>query len=253
MIPLILVCGAPRTGTNHLCDVMRGFEALKAHGEVFARDHMFTCSAEDVAALIDETGCQVPLHAGSPSTTQLAYEEPFATIAALWRARRPEHRALSLKLFGYHLPRGVTDELFRLGARPIVVKRRIIDAYASKLKAQRLQQWVKVDTTLVKVRGDVRDLRYYLDRHQRWYDYLAERCPDAPVLRYEDDICGDPSALAERIRECVPEVDLGAWEARRGLSRQDRTQSVADKFANWDEFEAELVEHGLHNRVQGYF
>lgn len=258
MIPLVLVCAAPRTGTNHLCDILGGFERLKVRTEVFARDVAFSMSQEDFAALEAETGCRLPrteaggYHQAAPTTTQLVYDEPFATISALWKTKRPEHNALSIKLFGYHLPRGVTNELFKLGAVPVIVKRRAIDSYASKLKAQALQQWILRDTTYVPVTADIADFRYWYGRHRAWYDYLREMAPDAPVLTYEDHIVPGVEALVEHCRAVVP-FDLGDWTERQGLRVQDRSASVADKIRNWDEFSAALEAEGMLDDAMGYF
>lgn len=256
-IPLVLVCAAPRTGTNHLCRILDGFSHLKAHTEVFARDVAFSVQTEDLEALSDITGCILPTGRNapvSPTVTQHIYDEPGATVMALWRTRKPEHRALSLKLFGYHLPRGWTKEFLAMGAVPLVVKRRKIDSYVSKLKAQRIQAWVGADTTLLKVRADIRDYRYWLHRHAQWYDHVEEHGIDPIHLRYETDIAQPVPELVDRLTETLGNrVDLGEWREVRGLTRQDRNTTVADKVSNWDEFAEQLQAEGLYEDAFAYF
>lgn len=256
-IPLVLVCAAPRTGTNHLCRILSGFEGLKAHTEVFARDVAFSVETPDLEALSDITGCIIPTGRNaptSPTVTQLIYDEPGATVMALWKTREPHHRAMSIKLFAYHLPRGWTKEFFRMGAVPLVVKRRKIDSYISKLKAQKIQAWVGADTTLLKVRADIRDYKYWLHRHRQWYDHVEE-CGHSPIrLTYEDHIAKPAPDLAEHLANTLGKrVDLGEWRPVRGLNKQDRNERPEDKVANWVEFSADLAAEGLLDDAFGYF
>lgn len=260
MIPLALICAAPRTGTNHLWYVSQGFEKLKAHSEVFGRDHAFSCSPADLAAVEAITGCRLPrrkddpdaVSASAPSTTQHLYDEPFAALRGLWEAREPHHEVMSVKLFGYHLPWSDVGALITGGAAPVVVKRRISDSYASKLKAQALQTWMHRDTTLVRVEADIRDYAYWYSRNAAWYSWLAEAAPGAPVLTYEDDIAPSVHGLVEALREAIP-WDLGEWQERAGLRRQDRNGRVEDKIANWPEFREALEAAGRLDEFFGYF
>lgn len=245
MIPLILVCAAPRTGTNHLMRLMTGFPGLKVHTEVFARDHAFSMQPEDIAALTAITGCQCPPDPGSPTTTQLVYDEPYAALHALWATRdREKHKALVVKLFGYHIGRPITKALFEIGAKPLVWKRRKIDAYASRLKAQKLQRWINVDTTRVQVDADIRDYLYWSYRHADWYAHVSECCPDAPTFHYEDGF--NMPAIGEAL-------GLGEWREVPGYRRQDRSNSVEDRIANWDEFAKDLEREGLLEDAFGQF
>jgi len=254
VIPLVLVCAAPRTGSNHLCRVLSGFECLKVRTEVFARDVAFTVDEHDIAALERITGCIIPRDPSSPTVTQLIYEEPGAMLAALAEARGSEHKALSVKLFGYHLPRAWTRELFRMGAIPVVVKRRKIDSYASKLKAQKIQRWVNADTTLLQVRADVRDYEYWLHRHAQWYDHVAEEAIDPIHLTYEGDIDQPTPELVDKLTQTLGErVDLGPWRSVKALTKQDRNTSPEAKIANWDEFVDQLRERGLYEDAWEYF
>jgi len=253
-IPLVLICAAPRTGTNHLCRVLSGFDRLKVRTEVFARDVAFSMDPGDIRALIDITGCQVPIDPASPTTTQLVYDEPSATICALWRTRAPEHKALTIKLFGYHLPRGWTKGYLEAGAVPLVVKRRKIDAYASKRKAQHLQQWTHADTTLLQVTADVRDYEYWNARHADWYAHVESVGIHPFHLDYDRDINVPVPELVDRLTQTLGEaVDLGPWREVRGLPKQDRNVRVEDKIANWDEFAAALEERGLLDDAFGTF
>lgn len=256
-LPIIPICAAPRTGTELLCHILTGFPNLKTHTEVFARDYAYSLSTPEIKSLIDITGCIVPTRTmnrvppqGSATVTQLVYDEPMATLMALMDTAKPHHTALSVKLFGYHLPRAVTSPLFaKPYVFPIVLKRRKIDSYASKLKAQRLQKWINVDTTRLKVEGDIRDYAYWNARHGDWYDYLGAM--DLPTLTYPELLADD---IAGKIASFVPSIDLGQWQKpSEKYHRQDRNDDPGDKFSNWDEFQAELEKYDLLEDAMGYF
>lgn len=259
-LPLILICAAPRTGTNHLCKVLSHIPELKVHTEVFARDCAYSASMDDLAAFSEITGIRWPeigfdRLVRSPIVTQALYDDPGATLEALARTAGPQHKALVVKLFGYHLPRETTADLLAApDTLPIVIDRRAIDAYASRLKAQKLQRWINVDTSRLKVGGDARDFRYWFDRNEDWYLHIREHVPEAPVpplFWYED-------AIAER--GCHPIVDhigrmVGLNEAANGpgYTRQDRNERIEDKIANWAEFSAELREAGYYDQAMRHF
>lgn len=258
--PLVIVAAAPRTGSNMICNVLSGFERHKAHSEIFARDYPYTLEQPELLALEEMTGCILPrdklgnIEPRTPTTTQLVYDEPGAVLDAIALTRQPQHTSVSFKLFGYHLPRAVTRFIFeRMDPAVIVVKRRLIDSYASKLKAQQLQRWVWADTTYVKVTADIRDFKYWYQRHKSWYEHVEAY--DADTLYYEEGF-GSVDSLEHALRAMIPH-DLGEWDASicrlRPLTKQDRNTEPGDKIANWDEFAAELEAEGLYDDAMGYF
>lgn len=242
-----------------ICNVLSGFERHKAHSEIFARDYPYTLEQPELLALEEMTGCILPrdklgnIEPRTPTTTQLVYDEPGAVLDAIALTRQPQHTSVSFKLFGYHLPRAVTRFIFgRMDPTVIVVKRRLIDSYASKLKAQQIQRWVWADTTYVKVTADIRDFKYWYQRHKGWYEHVFEAAKNSADLAYEHNM----GSLEERLRYIIPH-DLGDWDASRcrlrPLTKQDRNTEPGDKIANWDEFAAELEAEGLYDDAMGYF
>lgn len=259
--PLVIVAAMPRSGSNHLCNVLSGYENHKAHSEVFARDYVYTMTDGELDLVEDITGCILPrdkfgqIDPKASTTRQLVYDEPFATLDALARTRQPHQTSVSLKLFGYHLPRNVTKVIFEeLDPTVIVLTRRLIDAYISKLKAQQLQRWVWADTTYLKPQADIRDFQYWYLRNKSWYDHVYQYAMGDFGLRYED--LGDPANLDEQVRAAVSH-DLGEWSAERcrlrPLTKQDRNTEPGDKIANWDAFAEELEAAGLYEAAHGHF
>lgn len=253
----------PRSGSNHLMNVLSGYENHKAHSEVFARDFAYTMDGGELDMLEAMTGCILPrdkfgqIDPKAPTTTQLIYDEPFATIEALARTRQSHQTSVSLKLFGYHLPRGVTKVIFKeLDPTVMVLTRRLIDAYISKLKAQQLQRWVWADTTYVKPTADIRDFQYWHQRNKGWYEHVSECTGGAHWELEYDDLAVPQEELVGHLRSAVP-YGLGDWSAERcrlrPLTKQDRNEEPGDKIANWETFASELEAAGLYDVAMGHF
>jgi hypothetical protein len=248
-----MILGAPRTGTNFLCGLLNNLPRIRFYGEVFAGNYAFTCDGEDVRRVSERTGCQVRYLPSDPHVTQLFRDEPLDVAHALLERGAEEGRAVvGVKLFGYHLPRDDAHRLIDMCTiPPLVVKRRILDSYISKLKACKIQKWLNADTSRVRVEADIRDFEYFVKRHGSWYRWLEANFA-LPTLHYEWDILGqEPREVIGNINDIAgtgfPEKNV------KTLKKQDRSECYEDSVINWRAFRSQLEERDLMETAMGYF
>ncbi|MDP1732381.1 MAG: hypothetical protein Q8L54_14645 [Devosia sp.] len=259
----ICLIAAPRTGTNHLCEVLKNFEDLASFLELFENDGAHGTDPETWPLLRRLTGVDFANHR---DRRLIAYtrENPSGWLDAVEAAAKAQgKRVMSFKLFRHNLPvETIEREIMpRTGVRVMMVVRRQIDSYVSWRKAVELGKWQDVDTTGIRLTLDPDSFAEWLDAQERWYDhwrnYLNRRFLPCPVLRYESDIDQQPAeAVLRRFAGAAAQLGItlkvpGAI-ATRGLQRQDRARNIGDKVRNWSEFSREVFKRGLEKRAFGY-
>lgn len=258
----ICLIAAPRTGSNHLCEVLRNFGDLASFMELFGNDGAHGTDPQTWPLLRRLTGIDFANHR-DPRLVSLAHERPPAWLDALELAARDRgKRVMNFKLFRDNLPVEVVEReiMARRGMRVMMVVRRQIDSYISWRKAVELGKWQDVDTTGIRLRLDPEKFAEWLDMQERWYDhwrnYLNRRFLPCPVIHYETDIDQPVERVLKRFSSAAAQLGITlrvpAEIAHRGLERQDRTKSVGDKVHNWTEFSREVFKRGLEKRAFAY-
>jgi hypothetical protein len=259
----ICLIAAPRTGTNHLCEVLRNFADLASYLEIFELNGAHGVEPEVWPLLRQLTGVEFTNNR-DPRLVAFAHEQPAAWLDALDTAARDRgKRLMSFKFFRHHLPPETIEReiMPRPGMRVMMVVRRQIDSYVSWRKAVELGKWQGVDTTGMRLELDPEKFTEWLDAQERWYDhwrgYLNRRFLPCPVLRYESDIDHQPAeAILRRFAACAAQVGITlrppAAASIAGLQRQDRARNIGDKVRNWTEFSREVFKRGLEKRAFGY-
>lgn len=132
-------------------------------------------------------------------------------------------------------------------------RRRPIDVYISRAKAQRVQSSMRVDTTDLKIAIDARDFIKWWNEANAWYQRLEAECwlrnKQVHHLTYEDDIECGRAEMVRRFCAIFAQHGLTGFmipheERLRGLPRQDRSKDPADRVANWPEFQTRLAAMG---------
>lgn len=258
----ICLIAAPRTGTNHLCEVLKNFGDLASYPELFEPQGARGIDASSWPLLRRLTGVDF----ADQRDTRLAafiHEQPSAWLDALEIAARGDgKRVMGFKLCRHHLPLETIERQImpRTGTRVMMVVRRQIDSYVSWRKAVELGKWHGVDTTGIRLELDPDKFTEWLDAQERWYDhwrnYLSRRFLPCPVLRYENDIDQQPAeAMLRRFAAAAAQlgVTLKAGAVRvGGLQRQDKARNIGDKVRNWTEFSREVFRRGLEKRAFGH-
>lgn len=259
----ICLIAAPRTGTNHLCTVLKNFADLASYLELFELNGAHGIDPQSLPLLRRLTGIEFADHRDS-KLVAFAHEHASAWLDALEIAAKDGgKRVMSFKLFGHHMPLETIEReiMPRPGMRAMMVVRRQIDSYVSWRKAVELGKWQGVDTTGIKLELDPRNFGEWLDAQERWYDhwrnYLNRRFLPCPVLRYESDIDQQPAkAMLRRFAAAAAQLGITlrppAAATIGGLQRQDRARNIADKVHNWTDFSREVFRRGLEKRAFGY-
>lgn len=258
----ICLVAAPRTGTNHLCEVLKNFGDLASFLELFGNDGAHGTDPETWPLLRRLTGLDFASRR-DPRLVSFTHEQPSAWLDALELAAKDSgKRVMSFKLFRHNLPiEAVEREIMaRRGMRVMMVVRRQIDSYISWRKAVELGKWQDVDTTGIRLRLDPGKFAEWLDAQERWYDhwrnYLNRRFLPCPVIHYETDIDQPVERVLRRFAAAAGQVGISLRPpvvvTHQGLERQDKARSLADKVTNWAEFNREVFARGLERRAFGY-
>ncbi len=258
----ICLIAAPRTGTNHLSEVLHNLGDMAPYREVFESDGVHGTDSQTWPLLRERTGIAFINHKDK-RLIAFAHERPAELLDALEAAARSQgKRVMSFKLFRDNLPLELIERevMPRLGLRPMFVVRKQIDSYISWRKAVELGIWQGADTTGMRLRLDADRFQGWLIQQEHWYAhwraYFERRFTPAPVLRYELDIDQPAERVLKRFAAAAAQVGITlrppATIVNQGLERQDRARSMAEKVTNWAEFSREIFARGLERRAFGY-
>jgi hypothetical protein len=237
--------------------VLGSYSRVRAYGEIFHPSACFSFR-EAIPALGKRLGTALPNDVRDPATIEAVRANPGAALDSL-RDVVGDGVTISFSLFSFHLKKRSAYVLKRPDVALAIIRRRPIDSYASDLKAQHEESWSHVDTTGIRVIGNIREFTRYLHRQRRWYarsvKIAAKRGIDLPVFTYETDIAAGEAATRARIETCLPVagIDPGtSTGAIQSMTRQDLTSEPGLKFENWETFAAQLSERGLSERAFEY-
>lgn len=226
---VICLIAAPRAGTHRLCGALGDFEELACHPAPFRQ-------AGD----------------GNPSAWLDAAE---AAAAAGGK------RLMGFGLAPDDLPvETIEREIMpRPGLRAILVVRKQIDAYVSWLRSRYLGTMPAAGGARVRVKLDADRFEAWLDAQERWYghwrDYFARRYLPCPVIRYELDIDQSRERVLRRFAAAAAQVGITLRLPATPGDRDERGSGralLADKVANWPEFNRRIFARGLERRAFGY-
>ncbi len=258
----ICLITAPRTGTNHLSEILRNFNEVAPYREVFESDGVHGTDSRTWPLLRERTGIDFINHKDK-RLIGFARERPAELLDALEAAARSEgKRVISFKIFNNNLPLELIERQImpRHGLRVILIVRKQIDSYISWRKATTLGIWQGADTTGLPLTLDADRFQGWLIQQEQWYahwkSWLERRFMPVPVLHYETDIDQPVERVLKRFAVAAAQVGITlrapAAIAYPGLERQDKARSLADKVSNWAEFSREIFARGLERRTFGY-
>ncbi|MEZ5831878.1 MAG: sulfotransferase [Dongiaceae bacterium] len=252
-VPPKLVCilGVGRTGTNHLATVLSKVPGIDSRRELFNPDRIWMMHPHELAEIARRVGKPLPCSPEDRQTINAIRRQPGLALDCLVDLMAPERRVLVFKVFRDQL--SVRQVKKAIISRPdtaiVFIRRRPIDTYVSHRKAGRINKWVKVDTTQMKVEIDPRKYLRWWRQTTAWYRGLEAACwsmgKPFHEMTYEEDIAASPVTGARRFCDILEECGLEPFalpedDPELGLTRQDRTDDVRARMANWPEFERHL-------------
>jgi len=143
----------------------------------------------------------------------------------------------------------------RFRPKAYILHRRPIDVFISNMKALKVGAWTQANTTEIKPRLAKQKFTEFWGRTRRHYLFAGKilRRHGLPVeaSSYEDIYASAQSpveAVADLLNIDIPESGDGDLK----LNKQDKSDTPAEKVANWDEFAAELEAAGLTAMLDDY-
>jgi hypothetical protein len=260
----VCVIAAPQTGAAYLCKVLENFPDLASYPEVFSAGGMSRIDSEAWPLLRQATGLDI---VDGQDTRPVAYarENPAAWLDALAEAARGRgKRIMSFPLLRGDLTPDVieADVAARPGLRLVLVVRKQIDSFVSWRRSVELGKWrgVGIGAGRVRLKLEVDGFERWLDAQERWYEhwrhYLGRRFMPCPVLRYEVDIDQPPERVLRRFAAAAGQVGIAlrlpATIDDSNDDLRDTDKALADRVANWADFNRAIFARGLERRAFGY-
>ena len=258
---LVCILAVGRSGTNHLATLLDSVPEIDSRRELFNPRQSYHMRREELAELAHRTRADFPLSSQSRKAVRVICRRPDLVMDCLVDHLRPQKRVLSFKVLSSQLSvRQIRNAILKRPDTLVVfLRRRPIDSFISRRKAQALQRWTKVDTTDLKIEIDAADFLKWWRRSARWYRRLEAACwrMGKPVhyLSYEDDIDIAPEQAVRRFCAMLERSGVADFshvrpaEQIKGLARQDRTTDVRERVGNWPEFERRLAELGALDKA----
>ena len=253
---LICMVTVARSGTNRLGSILERIPEIDVRNELFNQSRCWSLQQHEFADLSRRSGMVFPYSCEAPEAIRVVRQRPDLVMDCLVDLMAPEKRLLYFKVFRLHLSVRQVRKSFIERPDTIVVflRRRPIDTFISLRKALHLQNWRHVDTTNFKISIDVDDFIGWWGRTSAWFRELEGVCwaMNKPFhrLSYEEDVDVPVERTLDRIREILASQGVtGLTVSHNGTAeefkRQDRSKSLADRVANWSEFEQRLSERGF--------
>jgi hypothetical protein len=258
----LCILAIPRTGTNYLCALLSGIAGIRSRTEIFHDAEAFGLTAGEIEA-VGAAAQQAFRGRDDPNLRTWMRHHPAAAVRAIFRAPgQPAAEMLSFKVFPGQLPiNRISGRLIPMPRmRFLIVKRRIIDAYVSQLKAQQIGRWADADTTDIRVVLDPAQFIRYVERNRRWYRTLSGELARAgkphEELIYEEFAAQGDRKLTEDLVTRLHGLGFrgmapGSPQAKP--RKQDRSPTYHEKVANWVEFAEDPRVRRMDIDMFGYF
>jgi LPS sulfotransferase NodH len=241
----ICILAMPRTGSSYLGGLLEGDGHFNYKAELFHQNTVRRLSEADLQAHRAASHGQITDDA---SLCAWRSAHPGRTLDLLFESggRRP----LLFKLFPRHIKHELLlSELFaRDDVAYILLRRRPIESFISLQKANALQVWGRVDTTMRKPELMPERFVAWAKESIAWdrliARHLVPRTRRIAEVSYERHLnVADPAAARRAALDAIEALGLQQpikWWRQCDLIRQDREDRYQARVANWHEFEAQL-------------
>lgn len=242
----VCILGMSRTGSSHLIRLLRNCGELNVKGELFHIRSVGPLTGADKAKLAQASGGKT---ASPKAMCEWRRRNPRQTMDVLYESghRRP----LVFKLFWDHLAKEVVaDEIL---SRPdigyMLLRRRPIDCYISKMKAAIVGAHEEINTTTIRPVLEPKPFIFWVRQVKDWYEWLDEeirrRALPCFPLSFEQHIenrtAQETLFELQRRLEALGCPPISMPQTCEGRARQDREADYRRRVANWQDFEADLA------------
>ncbi|MEZ5831881.1 MAG: sulfotransferase [Dongiaceae bacterium] len=257
---LVCMLGVGRVGSNHLTRSLGSVPEIDSRAEIFNKARSYALTRPELKELSRRLGKRFKPSNRNPKALRAIKRRPGLVLDCIAALRQPQKRIVSFKVIFSQLTAGLIAR--QIIGRPdtiiVFLRRRPVEVYISQMKAWRLQEWHSVDTTDLKIQVDADEFLKWRRARDIWYRRLEAACwyRNKPFqhLTYEDDIDRRQSEAIYRFCALLEPYGLTGFtmpdDAKiKGLFRQDRNEDIADRVANWPDFQRRLETMGCLDKA----
>lgn len=253
--PELLIVATQRTGSNYLCECLRGFSLALVLREIFHRRSVL--GSNGATFVLPELSARLGISAetdSDPALVDFFQREParaWATLADIAKDRR--RTFLAFKVFDKQLPVSVLEPIVK-SRRPAVLflVRKRLDVYISLMKAKVASEWSKADTTSTKIDISVEEFLAWSATVDTWYAEMRRVIDEAGlkflVLGYDQHLKSDKDTVVGLLEKALKKIGVDVPPRLNmppgAYFKQDKVESPFARIANGDEVEARLRDMG---------
>lgn len=258
----LLILSIPRTGSNFICNVIDNFQEFEFFFEVFHHKKVFIRPKRKseivryISSVCQNNNFRISGdRINEKELVELAHADPGLFFNAIKNTKKNKY--FGFKVFRNHLSIKEIDSLFIRDKSifKLILKRNLLDAYASDRIASTISKYVRAGTSNIQVEFEEGHFLKWLKNTQRYYKTLEDYSrlfPDSFAnLTYEEinqfnnngeKIC----FIADYLRNCG--FDLSLKQDLKNIdlpNKQDMRKNTFERFKNPDDLKRSLYKHQL--------
>lgn len=249
----------PRTGTNYLCDLLQNHHRIESHYEIFHKLKFYGQNRNRVISCINKKYSTSFSNYKDTKLIKWIHSNPQELLTVLKDLSKENY--FSFKIFPGQLNQNLVKEAIidDKSIKKILVKRNLLDVYVSREFALKLGKWGNINTSTMKLEINFEEFTKWFNWVDRWYKLFEEGLTNTgqsySVLNYK--VLHSQSTDRDKfiyLIELLKTVDINLDLSEEvianiqntiSVKKQDKRTNIADKIANYLEFEREIYNSGL--------
>lgn len=248
----------PRTGSNYLCELLHNHYRIQSHYEIFHKHKFYARNRNQIIDLINKKYYTNFTDYRDLNLIKWIHYNPHSLLSILKENSCGDY--FSFKIFPGQLnQRSVREVIINDSSiKKILVQRNLLDVYISRMLALKLGKWGHTNTSEIKLQVDYDDFIQWFTWVEQWYRFFEESLTSIgqnfSVMSYKglhsNESDKDKFVYLINFLRTV-DINLELREVVNTMQnavvykKQDLRANIADKIANYAEFEKKLHNTGL--------
>lgn len=246
---VICLYSNPRTGSNHICELLNSNLNIISLYEIFhTYDVKNFINNEYLDALIPYMieHANIKFNNINDFKQQLFFFRNenmvlFFNLIINFFKKIKNIDAICFKLFdGHIIDEEIFNEIINKCDFILVLKRNVVDTFVSELKAEQTKEFINFDTTELKIIFDASKFKDYMLTSNKWYNKITRINKLLFVINYEcfcdKNIEQKYSYLQKNIFDQLGIKLILNTEYTLTIFKQDKNKNIEDKIINIDEY-----------------
>ena len=264
MKKILVIISAPRSGSTHLCELLRNISSLRVYTEIFHPGAAY--GFENHLSQLEKLSKFLEVEFKSYSDNRLTCwlrNNPGSFLEYESSSLLGASDAMCFKIFPGHLETKVfQDEILRRkDVFVLFLQRRPVDAYISDLKASHLGTYNNADTTNLAIDISEDHFEAWYELRNKWfyenYNFLSQENLPYADLSYEIDIAGEPSIITRDLVKGFGRhgfsFEIPRHLINNSLQKQDLETDYSKKVRDWDLFLNRIFNNNKQIRLYKFF